>query len=357
MLAAIEAARRAVELEMYTFAPGALVEQFGQALLVAQRRGVKVRVLLDAFGSINLPAAFWKPLRAEGGQVRHFNPLALGRFGIRDHRKLLVCDELVAFIGGFNIASEYDGDGVTRGWCDVGLKIEGPLTGELAASFEEMFLRADFQHKRFLQLRKFTAKKTVLAPDEQLLLSGPGRGRNPIQRALKRDLAQAQQVQIMVAYFVPPWRFRRQLVNVANRGGKVQLILAGKSDVVTAQLAGRSLYRRFLNKGVELYEYQPQILHAKLIVIDGVVYVGSANLDPRSLKINYELMIRFTGKGMADRARELFSSALQHCRRITLADWTQSRSLWQRLKQRWAYFLLVRVDPYVAQRQWRGLAD
>jgi cardiolipin synthase len=94
-----------------------------------------------------------------------------------------------------------------------------------------------------------------------------------------------------------------------------------------------------------------------LIIIDGVVYVGSANLDPRSLKINYELMIRFTGKGMAQRAREIISNALQHSHRITLADWRKSRTLWQRLKQRWAYFLLVRVDPYIAQRQWRSLSD
>jgi cardiolipin synthase len=357
MLAAIDEARQSVALEMYTFAPGALAERFGQALLAARQRGLRVRVLLDAIGSINLPSGFWKALRAAGGEVRTFNPLTLNRFGIRDHRKLLVCDERVAFIGGFNIASEYDGDGVTRGWCDVGLKIEGPLARELAVSFDEMFARADFQHKRFLRLADATAKKTVHAPNEQLLLSGPGRGRNPIKVALKRDLVHAQQVQIMVAYFVPPWRLRRQLVNVARRGGKVQLILAGKSDVALAQLAGRSLYRRFLKKDLGLYEYQPQILHAKLFIIDGIVYVGSANLDPRSLKINYELMIRFTGHGMAERARELFSNALHYCRRISLEDWSKSRSLWQRLKQRWAYFLLVRVDPYVAQRQWRGLAD
>src|SRR5438105_2722944 len=114
MLAAIEAARQSVDLEMYTYGPGPLGERFRQALAAAQRRGVRVRILLDAFGSINLPSAFWKPLRSEGGHVRNFNPLTLNRFGIRDHRKLLVCDEQVAFIGGFNIASEYDGDGVTQ---------------------------------------------------------------------------------------------------------------------------------------------------------------------------------------------------------------------------------------------------
>src|ERR1043166_3297622 len=227
MLAAIQAARKSVDLEMYTVAPGDLAERFLQALVAARQRGVCVRVLFDAIGSINLPSTFWKPLRAAGGQVREFNPLAFGRFGIRDHRKLLVCDEQTAFVGGFNIASEYDGDGVKCGWCDLGMKIEGPLAGELAASFEEMFLRADFRHKRFWRLRRLSAKKTVTAPNEQLLLSGPGWGFNPIQRALKKDLARAHQVQIMAAYFLPPWRLRHQLVNVGRRGGKGQVVFVG----------------------------------------------------------------------------------------------------------------------------------
>src|SRR5207245_8310130 len=116
-------------------------------------------------------------------------------------------------------------------------------------------------------------------------------------------------------------------------------------------------YRRLLREGVEIYEYQPQILHAKLIIIDEVVYAGSANLDQRSLNINYELMIRFDSQQVAGQAREIFAANLGHCRRVTVKEWRKSRSLWRRLKQRWAYFLLARVDPYVARRQWRGLPD
>jgi cardiolipin synthase len=300
---------------------------------------------------MGLPSAFWNPLRQVGGEVRQFNPQILNRFGIRNHRKLLVCDERVAFVGGFNIASEYEGDGVTCGWCDLGLKIEGPLAGELAASFVEMFARADVRYDRLTLLRKSTAKRTVLAPHEQLLLSGPGRGRSPIKRALQRDFAQARHVQIIIAYFLPTWRIRRAIEQVARRGGSVQLILAGKSDVALSQLAGQSLYRRFLKAGVEIHEYQPQILHAKLIIVDGVVYVGSSNLDQRSLNINYELMIRFENEAMAAQARELFANSLKHCRHISREDWRKSRTLWRRFKQRWAYFLLVRMDPYIAR--WR----
>jgi cardiolipin synthase len=206
-------------------------------------------------------------------------------------------------------------------------------------------------------LRKFDAKKTIYSRNEQLLLSGPGRGRSPIKRELGRDLARARNVQIMMAYFLPTWRLRHQLGRVARRGGRVRMILAGKSDVLISRLAGQSLYRRILMAGIEINEYQPQILHAKMIIIDDVVYVGSANLDQRSLNINYELMIRFESKDMVAQAHQLFDENLRHCQPVTLDQWRRSRTLWRRIKQRWAYLLLVRIDPYVARRQWRGLPD
>lgn len=357
MLAAIDSAKESVCLESYIFAAGPLGESFLKGLTNAQRRGVRVRVLVDALGSISLPDSFWSPLRAVGGAARFFNPVALNRMGIRNHRKLLVCDEAVAFIGGFNIAAEYEGDGVAHGWRDVGLRLEGALAGQLAASFDEMFDLAEFRHKHFVRLRRATLSRPASSSAEQLLLSGPGRGRNPIRRSLQRDLTQARKAQVMVAYFLPTGRLRRVLRRVARRGGELQLLLPGKSDVATSQLAAQSLYRRLLKAGVEIHEYEPQVLHAKLFVLDQVVYVGSANLDPRSLSINYELMIRFEHPQLAEEARAIFEETLQHCRRIDPAAWLRSRSLWQRLKQRWAYFLLARIDPYIARQQWRSLPD
>jgi len=122
-------------------------------------------------------------------------------------------------------------------------------------------------------------------------------------------------------------------------------------------LAARSLYRRLLRSGVKIYEYQPQILHAKLIIVDDVTYVGSANLDTRSTHINYELMLRFEKPAMAAEARDIFDKALENCRRVNGEEWRKSHTLWRSLKQRWAYFLLNKIDPYVALRQWRALPD
>jgi cardiolipin synthase len=357
MLSAIDAAKHSVCLEAYIYASGSLGARFRDALVNARRRQVRVQVLVDALGSFGLPADFWKSLTQAGGEVRWFNPLSLNRLGFRNHRKLLVCDGTIAFVGGFNIAPEYEGDGVNCGWCDLGLRLEGPLVGELARSFDEMFARAGFQHKRFARLLKSTAKKTLSVPQEQLLLSGPGRGTSPIKRSLKGDLDQAKSVQIMVAYFLPSWQLRRQLVRVVRRGGRVQLLLGAKSDVAVSRLAAQSLYLRLLKGGVEIYEYQPQILHAKLFIIDEAVYVGSANLDPRSLNINYELVVRFAHPQISEQARSVFHAALRHSHQVGTEQWSREHSLWRRFKQHWAYFLLVRIDPYLAQRQWRSLPE
>jgi cardiolipin synthase len=357
MLRAIEGARWSIRLEMYIFSSGPLGERFREALVRAQRRGARVRVLVDAFGSMALDDAFWEPLRSIGGEVRSFNPVALMRFQFRNHRKVLVCDERIAFVGGFNIAPEYEGDGIHRGWHDLGLKLEGPIDSILSSSFDEMYDRAEFRHKRFVIPRPIVARRRAESPAEQVLLSEPGRVPNPIQLALRRDLKHARRVRIIVAYFLPSLRLRRDLARVVRKGGRVQLILAGKSDVRLSQLAAQSLYRRLMKSGVEIYEYQPQILHAKLILVDDTVYAGSSNLDHRSLRINYEMMIRFQRSTVAEEAGNFFKSDLSHCRRIEMGEWQKSRTFWNRLKRRAAYWFLVQIDPRLARRQWQGLPD
>lgn len=357
MLTAIAAARSSVRLETYIYSDAELGRTILAALLDAQQRGVNVKVLVDALGSLGLPKDFFSALTAAGGEVRIFNPIALKRVAIRNHRKLLVCDEQIAFIGGFNISQEYVGDGIARGWRDLGLRFEGELAKDLTVSFDEMFALADFRHKRMIRLRQTRQKRTIISGSEQLLLGGPGRGWNPISRALHKDLKHARQAKIIEAYFLPTWRIRRALTRIARTGGDVNLVLAGKTDVALSQLAARSLYRRLLKAGTRLHEYQPQILHAKLLIFDNAVYVGSANLDPRSLSINYELMVRFEEPRMVAEAREIFADILQQSQPVELATWKRSRSLWTRFKERCAYFFLARIDPHVARRQWKALPD
>jgi cardiolipin synthase A/B len=356
MLTAIRSAQRTIRFETYIYSNDELGLKFRDALVEAGQRGVKVQVLIDAFGSLTLSAGFWQPLRAAGGEMRWFNPLLLKAPGFRDHRKMLVCDEETAFVGGFNISANYLGDGVNSGWCDLGFQICSPLVSDLANAFDEMFARADFEHRPFMRLRRALTRREIKAEDGELLLSGPGRGHNPFKRHLRRDLAQAQTVRIIAAYFLPTRRIRRDLMRLARDGSRVQLILPEKSDVLLSQLACRSLYRRLLKAGIEIYEYTPQILHAKLVVVDDTVYVGSSNLDPRSLRINYELMLRFENRDLAAEARAVFEQKLNHCRRIEIEAWRTSRNWWNKLQGRLAYFILVRVDPLIANWYYERMA-
>ena len=354
---AIDSAKKTIRFETYIYSNDDVGREGREALVRACGRGLKVRVLIDSVGSLMLSRHFWDPLVAAGGEVHWFNPVRLRRFFFRNHRKMLVCDDDVAFVGGFNISHEYRGDGVKSGWSDLGLRLGGPLVRELADAFDESFARANFEHKRFTRLRRSTSRQQMATDEGDLLLSGPGRGRNPFQAALHKDLQNAKCVQIIAAYFLPTRKLRQDLKRVARAGGKVQLILAGKSDVYVSQLAGRSLYRRLLRAGVEIYEYQPQILHAKLIIIDGIVYAGSSNLDPRSFYINYELMLRLTDEKLVAEAREIFQQKQAHSRKIEFKGWRDQSTWWKRLRGRWAYFILVRIDPLIARWQYRRMPD
>ena len=120
-------------------------------------------------------------------------------------------------------------------------------------------------------------------------------------------------------------------------------------------MAARSLYLKLLKAGVEIYEYQPQILHGKLILADTITYAGSSNLDIRSLNLNYEIMVRLTDPATADGAGRIFSEALRDARKIELATWRKSQTFWQRTRNHWAHFLLARVDPWIVLRQFRAL--
>jgi cardiolipin synthase len=353
---AIETARHTIRFESYIYAPGSPGDDYRDLLTAAAERGVHVRVLLDAFGSLTLAESFWDALRKAGGQVRWFNPLSLARFNIRDHRKLLACDDTVAIVGGFNVAPVSLGDGVQSGWRDVGLRVTGPLVPELAASFDTLFARTDFRHRRLARFRKARSRtgNRVLTPGAELLLSGPGRGQDWIRRSLLGDLARARSVRIVAAYFLPPLRFRRALTRAARRGAIIQLIFPGLSDIPLMQSATRSLYQRLLRAGIEVFEYQPQVLHTKLILFDHAVYVGSSNLDVRSFRINYELMLRLTEPEVLQTATNVFESHLGHSRRIERSPWRKSRSLWAKLKERVALLLFTRIDPLVARRQLRG---
>jgi cardiolipin synthase A/B len=355
MLALIAEARASLCLETYMVRPGEPAESLRAALVAARARGLRVQVLYDAFGSEGLPANFFAPLQAAGGEVRVFSPARRLRLAFRDHRKLLVCDECAAIVGGFNIGPEYAGDGVTRGWRDLGLQISGPVASALAGSFSAMYALAPVNPAAIREFRAAVRALPEVTGPVTLLTSGPGWRAGALIHTLRNDLRHARSVRCMAGYFLPPGRIRRALQRCAKRGGKVQFLLAGKTDVPVARYAAEHLYGAMLAGGAELYEYQPQVLHAKLILMDDLVYVGSCNLDRRSLNINYELLLRLKWPELAAQGRALLEGALAYSRAVPAGDWGARRRWWERWRSRAAYWLLTRIDPLLARRPLRSL--
>ncbi len=351
---AIERSKRSIQLQTYIFQNDVTGSRVCSALEQAAHRGVRVRLLVDAFGALHLSRDFFRGLQAAGGRVHFFNPLHPRRLVYRNHRKVLIADRSLAIIGGFNIGQEYDGDGIASGWCDLGVEINNStVAGELAGSFDRMYVLAHDRPPRFVRLRRAEERQRLRFDGVEVLLNGPGRGRNPLKSALLRDLSRPGSIRICTPYFLPTWGLRRRLMKRARLGDKVQVLLPARSDVKLAQYAGQSLYRRLLRSGVEVLEYQPQTLHAKLFVTDDAVYVGSANFNTRSLHIDYELMLRIEVPEVVEQAVGLFDALSEHAERMDQARWRHQQSLLQGFKQRLSYYIMARLDPLIARWLWR----
>ena len=350
----VQHARTAVELETYIYEAGAVGDRFLAELTGAARRGVRVRVLVDAYGSDTLPQGYFAPLLAAGGELRWFNPKRLLRMSFRNHRKLLRADG-EAVIGGLNIADTYDGDGLEAGWRDFAVRVDGPVVDSLAESFARMWDLSAFGRRDF---RGFWRKGRRLAVGAQgqpeLLLSGPGCPTAELRRRLLFDIRTARRILVWAAYFLPSRRIGAALRDAARRG-EAEIMLGERSDVQVSRWASERLFTRFLRAGLRIYCYRPQVVHAKALVLDDVVYVGSSNLDVRSLLINYELLLRIPSAALAARLRAEFETDRRHADKLDLVRWRRGRRWWQSLRSYLAYQLLARLDPYLAARSLRSL--
>lgn len=350
MLRYIEQAQHSVALEFYICRPGAVSDRFRVALIAACRRGVSVQLLLDAYGSDEVAGDYWAEFKRCGGHLQWFNPIRLLRLSFRNHRKLMVIDGVTAIVASLNLADEYDGDGVSRGWRDLALEVRGPLVDALARSFRRMWALAGFDAAMLREFARGGPRSDQGEVAPALLLAGPGCRTADLRRRLYADLEAAARVDAHAAYFLPSRELRMLLERAALRG-EVRILMPARSDVPVAQLATRHAIRRMNGAAIRFFEYLPQMMHSKLLVIDDTVYIGSANLDARSRLINYELLLRLPVPALAEQARMIFEMDLRHGRpaRSVAPSW------WQRLRQRAAYWLLARVDPYVASRKLRML--
>lgn len=348
---AIARSLRTIRFETYIFDPDSTGRRILRALESAASRGVQVRLMVDGFHAPASEGGFWNELRRLDGEVRIFNPLWSSARWIRDHRKVVVIDDDWAALGGFNVSDPYTGDGCLSGWLDCGLELRGPGVKRLSDSFDDLWQLGGNR----TQLDRYRRRWTRPAPASlgegfQLLLSGPGQVGRSFPSALRADLEQPGDVRFAVAYFLPGLSLRRSLIRTARQGRRVRLLLPGITDVTVARRAARSLYAGFLLAGIEIFEYAPQILHAKLFSFAHAAYSGSANLDIRSLRLNHELMIRMTHPDLVLEAADTFDRWILHARRIDPVTWKNSRSGWERCQERLAFWLLARLDPFLAHR-------
>ncbi len=351
MISAIDHAERCVSLEMYLFADDRTGREVRSSLVNAARRGVRVMVMVDAVGSWSLSDSFWDELRAAGGSIRRFRPVSRGMFLFRNHRKLVLVDNRIAFIGGLNIADEYyHGAGNEPAWRDNAVEITGNEVLRLRRSFTRMWARADAPF-RGTALRGLRERRTVPERTVRFLESGPENPAHPVRRAYRRMIRRASvSIDLAMGYFYPHGRILRALRKAVQRGVRVRLLFPQKSDVPIARWAARGLYGRLLRSGAEVWEYRPTMLHTKLAILDDTVITGSANLDIRSGRINYELVAIMKDSELASRARNDFEQDLAEADRITLADWT-ARPFMQKIKERFSYCILARLDIFMARAE------
>ena len=274
MLLAIEHAQRSIHLEVYAFAPTGVGARFVEALGHAAGRGAKVQVQIDGWGSAHGGLAVADALQASGCTVRIYHrmlALLIGRFG-RNHRKILLIDDEVAFLGGINIGDENVDQGVRLAWADLALEIRGPQCAHLG-----QMIRGEPDH--------------LVESALHLYLCGLGGGWRLRRRYLKAFAIARQRIHVAHGYFLPDRGIVHAISAAAHRGVEVHLLLAGRCDVPFARAATRSLYRRLLGAGVVIHEWNNSVLHAKVATIDGRrLLVGSFNLDPLSLA-NLETLV------------------------------------------------------------------
>ncbi|AUX68146.1 cardiolipin synthase B [Porphyrobacter sp. HT-58-2] len=337
----IEGARASLKLFYYLFDSDASGQQVRDALVAAAKRGVAVSLIVDDFGN-DAGSAFFAPLVKAGGTFAVFSPRWGTRYLVRNHQKMAIADDTRVMTGGANVSDHYFATPAENGWCDLAVVIEGPVVAQFVRWFGLLGAwvanEADGRALQLKALRDIVKQWEGGEGPVQLLVGGPLVRRGHWAWMLRRDLVSARRFDAVSAYFSPPRSFRGQIARVARRG-KVRLITPGKSDIGAAIDMARLLYRKLLAAGARIFEFAQCKLHMKLLVVDDVSYVGSANLDKRSFRINVELMVRIEDAGLAAALRKLIDHMEAASEPITPAWYARHSSPLTRLRWRLAYWM------------------
>jgi len=336
MLEAIRGARHSINMECYIFHNGTIATEFIDALSERARNGVNVTIVVDAIGSFSLWGRPVARLRAAGCRIQSYQAIrwySLHRINNRTHRELLIVDGRVAFAGGAGIADWWarPQGGRTRPWRDTMARIEGPIVAAIQGVAAENWLECcgeiltgpDFfpdlhpcaETTAFVVKSSPSDRATASRVSFQLLIEGAD-----------------ETVRISTPYFLPDRALRRAFVAMAERGVKVSVIVPGPhTDQHWVRLASRRMWGQLLKAGIRIFEYEPAMIHAKVLIVDDLwSVIGTTNIDNRSFEHNDEVNVAMRDAAVAVRLCEDYDRDLESCREITLERW-QRRPLWEKI--------------------------
>lgn len=337
-LALIEKAQHLIQFETFIMTPGQRSDAFATALRQKAREGVRVQLLVDSYGARSLPPSYWQTLRGAGVEVQFFNPFS-GRSPLnylrRNHRKLLIIDQKVAMVGGAGIADRWDGKDQHDGevpWYDFEVEWQGDVVGLLVGFFWQHWLsaggRVNLEEHQPTQSTASEALPVLITPGED-----PTTGNSPIRALFQLSIMSARsRLWIASPYLLPDKATCEMLGAIRQRGVDVRILTMGpRSDKPYVYYVARERYAALLKQGIKLHEYQPSMMHAKIVLVDDQwVSLGSANLDPRSYFHNDELNLCTSAQSLTGAVEAFFEKGFSRCQLIQYADW-QRRSLKQKI--------------------------
>ncbi|HSD18272.1 MAG TPA: phospholipase D-like domain-containing protein [Thermomonas sp.] len=326
MLEAIRSATTTITFETYIYWSGDIGAKFAAALAERARAGVKVKVMVDWAGSIKMDDDLLQQMQGAGVEVHKYRPLKwynLGRLNNRTHRKLLVIDGRLGFTGGVGIADQWEGHAQdTDHWRDMHFRIEGPAVAQVQSAFNDNWIKttgvvlngADY----------FPPLEAAGAMDAHMFVASPAGGSESMHLMYLMAIAAAERsIDLEAAYFVPDPLMIQALQAARHRGVRVRVIVPGKHiDSETVRLASKAHWGELLLAGVEIHEYQPTMMHNKLLVVDGLMTsVGSTNFDIRSFRLNDEASLNVYDAAFAERMAAVFEADLEPTVRYTYKMW------------------------------------
>lgn len=342
----INQAEHCIQMQVYIFVNDSTGSAIAEALMRAAQRGITVLLMVDGYASQNLPNAFIKKLRNAGIYFKFFEPLIRSRhfyFGRRMHQKVIVIDGRYAIVGGINIADRYNDINDNSAWLDYALIFEGEVALQL--------------HKHCLSYWKTESIPQIVIPfsdfaasilpenkySVRLRLNDWVKGKHEVWRSYFNLFSHAEDsITIMCSYFLPGIALRRQLVKAAKRGVQIKVILAGPSDVMLAKYAERYLYHWMLLHNIEIYEYQPTILHAKLATADNHwMTIGSFNVNNISAYASSEINVDVRNRPFVSYVNKQLQNIIENnCIRVTSKNFATNATRFRRFVQKSSYEII-----------------